>query len=232
MSFAEGEVPGAAPRTVPVVIGLVGGIGSGKTEVAGLIARRGGVVIDADRIGHELLCEPAIKERVRQLWGDQVLDGSGEVDRRKLAAAVFAPEGEPGGPGIEALNEIVHPKLVRRVEEAVDQVGREARARWVVIDAALFLEWGLGDLCDHLVFVDAPEEARCRRAAQGRGWTMEEVTRRERRQLPLEVKRARADRVIENAGGRDALTRAVDELLATLGGPDTTDDGGKNQSLV
>jgi len=201
-----------------VVIGLLGGIGSGKSEVAARIAERGGSLIDADRIGHELLREPATKEQVRALWGEGVFDASGEVDRGRLSAAVFAPEGEGRGPGIEALNAIVHPELVQRVEEAVAGARREVRVPWVVMDAALLLEWGLGGLCDVLVFVEAPEEERRGRVAAARGWSAEEVRRREVQQLPLREKRARADRVVENGGDRHALRRAVDELLATLSG--------------
>lgn len=200
----------------PLVIGLVGGIGSGKSLVARLIAERGGVVIDADRLGHELLREPEVKERVRALWGEGVFDEAGEVDRRRLARAVFSAEG--GSPGIQALNRIVHPELIRRVTEAVERARRQGRCRWVVVDAALLLEWGLERLCDVVVFVEAPPEVRRRRLSSARGWSAEEVARREASQLPLGEKRARAQRVLVNVGSPEALSREVDELLAAVEG--------------
>jgi len=218
------QVP-STERPGALVIGLVGGIGSGKSEVARLIAARGGLVIDADRIGHELLREPHIKEQVRELWGDGVFDSAGEVDRGKLATTVFSSAGDEA-PGIEALNRIVHPELVRRVEETVCRARREAGVRWVVVDAALLLEWGLGGLRNVLVFVEAPEEERHRRVVRARCWSAAEVARRESSQLPLDEKRARAHRLLQNAGDREALRAQVENLLATLGGPEPTRESG------
>jgi len=201
----------------PLVIGLVGGIGSGKSAAARLIAERGGVVVDADRIGHELLREPAVKEQVRRRWGSGVFGTDGEVDRGKLAEAVFSGTGE-SVPGVEALNEIVHPELVRRVEEAVARARGQGGTSWIVVDAALLLEWALERVCDVVVFVDAPEAERRRRVARARGWSPEEVARREGCQLSLEDKRTRSQRVLQNSGSCEALIAAVEELLVALGG--------------
>jgi dephospho-CoA kinase len=195
------------------VIGLVGGIGSGKSEVARLIVARGGVLVDADRIGHELLREPRVKEEVRARWGEAVFGPDGEVDRAKLADEVFSASVESGR-GIEALNRVVHPELIRRVRRAVAEV----RAPWVVVDAALLLEWGLERLCDVVVFVEAPAQERRRRLREARGWPARELARRERCQLPVKEKRARAGRVLSNGGSREALTAEVKKLLAALPG--------------
>jgi dephospho-CoA kinase len=197
------------------VIGLVGGVGSGKSEVARLIAARGGVLVDADRIGHQLLREPGVEGEVRACWGDAVFGPDGEVDRARLADEVFSQPAESGR-GIEALNRIVHPELIRRVRRAVEEVRREGRAPWVVVDAALLLEWGLESLCDVVVFVEAPAQERRRRLREGRGWSARELARRERRQLPLKEKRARSGYVLPNGGSREALSSGVEELLAAL----------------
>jgi len=199
----------------PAVIGLVGGIGSGKSEVAQLIVARGGVLVDADRIGHELLREPGVRDQVRARWGEAVFGPDGEVDRARLAEEVFSASAESGR-GIAALNGIVHPELTRRVRRAVEQVRRRGQAPWVVVDAALLLEWGLEHLCDVVVFVEAPPEERRRRVREGRGWSARELARRERRQLPLKEKRARAGYVLPNGGGRKALAPEVEKLLAAL----------------
>ena len=207
------------------VIGLVGGVGSGKSEVARLIVERGGVLVDADRIGHQLLREPGVKGKVRARWGDAVFGPDGEVDRATLAEEVFS---EPVGSsrGIEALNRIVHPELTRRVRRAVEEVRREGRAPWVVVDAALLLEWGLESLCDVVVFVEAPAQERRRRLREGRGWSPGELARRERRQLPLKEKRARAGYVLPNGGDREALAAEVEKLLAAVRESARTGRGG------
>ena len=212
-------------RRGPLVIGLVGGVGSGKSEVARLVGERGGLLIDADRIGHELLQEPEVKQRVAELWGSGVFDAEGEVDRAELAAAAFSGPGE-GSPGIGALNEVVHPKLIARVRDAVDRARRQGAASWVVVDAALLLEWGLGDWCDVVVFVEASEQERRGRVAQARGWSAEELSRRERCQFSLAEKRARAQRVLQNTGSREALIAEVEKLLVALGGPVRTGRAG------
>ena len=207
-----------AERPGPLVVGLVGGIGSGKSEVARLMGERGGVLVDADRIGHELLQDPAIKQRVVERWGPGVLGAEGEVDRAELAAAVFSGSGG-GNPGVQALNEVVHPTLVARVRSAVEGARRRGAAPWVVVDAALLLEWGLGALCDAIVFVEASAEERRRRVARSRGWSAEELARRERCQFSLAEKRACAQWVLQNTGSREALIAEVEKLLVALGGP-------------
>src|SRR4051812_21976746 len=100
------------PRAL--VIALVGGIGSGKSAVAAELARRGAVVISGDAAGHEALRQPEVKAAVLRRWGEQVLDGSGAVDRKKLAAIVFADPTER-----KALEQVVHPWIGRRLKEEV-----------------------------------------------------------------------------------------------------------------
>jgi dephospho-CoA kinase len=193
----------------------VGGIGSGKSEVARLIVQRAGVLVDADRIGHQLLREPGVKGEVRARWGEGVFGPDGEVDRARLAEEVFSEPAESSR-GIEALNRIVHPELTRRVRRAVEEVRRGGRAPWVVVDAALLLEWGLERLCDVVVFVEAPAQERRRRLKEGRAWSARELARRERRQLPLKEKQARAGYVLPNRGDREALAAEVGKLLAAV----------------
>src|SRR5947209_13299897 len=133
------------------VIGLVGGIGSGKSAVAAAFARRGGVVIDADPIGHRALEDPEILGRVRELWGERVLDGAGEVDRKKLGAIVFASPVERA-----KLEHLVHDWIGERIREEIARVGADPAAAFVVLDAAVMLEAGWNKVCDRLVYVHAP----------------------------------------------------------------------------
>jgi dephospho-CoA kinase len=196
---------------------VLGGIASGKSRVAELLAGPRGVVIDADRLAHEALDEPAVRERIRARFGPGVFGSAGGVDRGLLAREVF---GDPGARA--ALEGWVHPRVRERIAAALARARQEGAAR-VVLDVPLLLEnegqHGLLALCDRLVFVDAPAEARERRAMAARGWAAEELARREAAQLPLAEKRARAQHVIENDGDLAALAAAVSDLLERLEGP-------------
>lgn len=199
------------------VIGLVGGVGSGKSAVAAALARRGGRVIDADALGHAALREPALAARVLARW-PQVAVGGG-VDRAKLADVVFADDAAR-----DALECIVHPWIVRRIRADV----AAADAPFVVVDAPLLLEAGLGEDCDLVAFVDVPAAERVRRVA-ARGWTADELARREAAQMPLEEKRRRADVVIDNSGPPHALDVQVERLLERFcEASRTAEEGGRH----
>jgi dephospho-CoA kinase len=201
--------PPAAGR-LPVV-GIVGGIGAGKSLVADALARRGGHLIPADQLGHEALRQEDVKRVVVERFGPAVLDEGGAVSRRRLGARVFGDEAER-----RALEAIVFPYIGRRVGEEIARAAGVAGARFVVLDAAVMLEAGWAGACDRILFVDAPRDVRLARLRATRGWTEEELRRREAAQLPLEEKRRRADAVIDNAGTPAALEAQVDAQVAAL----------------
>jgi dephospho-CoA kinase len=194
------------------VVGLIGGIGSGKSQAAAAFARRGARILSGDDAAHEALRRPDVREAIACRWGPGVLDENGQVRRRHLGTIVFADPAER-----KALEEIVHPWIRRRLEEEAAQVLADPAVRLVVLDAAIMLEAGWSGLCDRLVYVDAPRELRVRRVAQQRGWTPEEVEAREAAQLPLTQKRVRADHVLENSTSLECLQRQVDDLLHLWG---------------
>jgi len=205
---------------VTPVLGLTGGVASGKSAVARLLSQRGFAVIDADSVGHEVLLEPAVQRKLVERFGPGILAREGlpsergpRVDRRALGAIVFAdPEAR------RALEAIVHPLMRARFARAIEQELSPAgpSARHVVLDAAILLEAGWDDLCDLVVFVDAPRSERMRRAAADRGWAAETFNSREAAQWPCDQKRRRAGFVIENSGGLDSVPREVDRLAATF----------------
>ncbi|MCX7407569.1 MAG: dephospho-CoA kinase [Planctomycetota bacterium] len=184
-------------RRIPV-IGVVGGIGSGKSAVAREVASLANVhVIDADRLGHEALLDSDVKLALRRQFGESIFDATGEVHRSSLARCVFG-DGESYRTARHALEQIVHPEIARRITTEIAQaeaVGQEA----VLLDAAVLLEAGWRRLCDAVVFIDAPEELRLQRVQQRSGWTREEFHRREASQLGLTEKRRQCDAVIVNA---------------------------------
>ncbi len=198
------------PQPKPVV-GLVGGIGSGKSRVAALFRDTGARVIAGDDLGHEALRQPTIRDRVTERWGKDLLDGP-EIDRRRLAAIVFADADQR-----HALETIVHPWIKQRMRDEVAQAQADPQVRFVVVDAAILLEAGWNDLCDRLVFVEAPAAVRRQRIAEQRGWTAAEVAAREQAQLPLTAKAVRADYTLDNAGSLESLKRQVADLLQVWG---------------
>jgi dephospho-CoA kinase len=216
-------------RTTKPVVGLVGGIGSGKSLVARLLGEHGGYVIDADRLGHEALEQPTIRDQVVQRWGAAVLRESGAVDRRKLAAIVFADPAER-----RALEAMVFPWIERRIREEIAQADRDPQTWLVVLDAAILLETGWSRVCDVVIFVNAPRDQRLHRVAAQRGWTAKEVAAREQAQLSVEEKAARADLVVENSGDlaqtRAQLEPVVAQLRRALPQASPTNPGPASQS--
>jgi dephospho-CoA kinase len=194
------------------VVGLIGGIGSGKSQVAAAFARHGARVISGDTLAHEALRQPEIRDRVAGRLGKGILDERGEIDRRRLAAVVFADPAER-----KVLEEMVHPWIKRRIREEVTAAEADPKVPLIVFDAAIMLEAGWDDVCDRLVYVDAPRELRLRRVAGQRGWTATEVEAREGAQLALTAKAARADHALDNSTTREHLCRQVDDLLRLWG---------------
>jgi dephospho-CoA kinase len=202
------------------VVGVVGGIGGGKTAVAQGLAARGAIVIVADRVGHEILDQPAMCQRVIERFGSQVANADGapgppRIDRRALGKIVFAD------PAARAdLEHILHPLMRRQFEELIASNSTAATLPLcVALDAAVLFEAGWNDLCDRVVFVDAPRAERLRRVSLSRGWTDEMLAARENAQWPVEEKRRRADFVIDNDAGEDHLDREIDRLVASLRNP-------------
>lgn len=191
------------------IIGLAGGIGSGKTAVAHLLAKHGCIVADSDAAARAALLDPAIRTRIVERFGRKVLDPSGEIDRSALAGIVFRdPEQR------QALEAIVHPWVHQRRLEEFACAPPDAPA--LVIDAPLLFEAGLNDKCDAVILVDAPRETRLSRVRENRGWNKEELDRREASQMPLDEKRRMADYVITNSGSFEKLDEQVREVLATI----------------
>lgn len=190
------------------VIGLLGGVASGKSAVAARLAELGGVVLDADVEVGGLLQDPAILARIA-VEVDSAALADGRLDRRVLADAVFNDAAKRG-----ALEAILHPPVIEAARRLIDQPPPGASA--LVIDAPLLLEAGLDSLCDELWFIDTPAETRRRWALERRGWDAGELERREAAQVSLQDKRRRATRILANDASLDDLRRRVDEAWASL----------------
>lgn len=200
--------------SVPV-LGLIGGIGGGKSSVARLLAARGAAVIDADAVGHELLEEPAIAGRVVARFGPVIQSSSGaggaRIDRRALGAIVFGDRA-----ALRDLEAILHPAMRERFRGLIGELARDRGRPCIVLDAAVLLEAGWDELCDRIAWVDAPPAERARRVRESRGWSAETLAAREAAQWPAEEKRRRADWVIDNDADPAGLDHEVDGLLGRI----------------
>ncbi|MDB5388277.1 MAG: Dephospho-CoA kinase [Planctomycetaceae bacterium] len=190
-------------RKIPV-IGVVGGIGSGKSFFAQTLAKQKNVVIvDADVVGHRLLLRPEIRQRIRERFGDEVFAADGSIQRRSLAKMVFgdSPEQVRSKADLEA---IVHPPLAAELQQQITAAQAAGCADAIILDAAILLEAGWRDFCDAVVMIEVSPEIRLQRVQANRGWTEAEFRAREGNQLSVEQKRAAADYVVVNNGNRDS----------------------------
>ena len=192
------------------VIGLTGGIGTGKSEAARYLVSLGADLIDADVVGHEAYRPHAEAwRRVVEAFGQGILDPENEIDRRALGAIVFSDSGQ-----LARLNGIMHPLMAGMVQERIDDF-REKGAEAVVVEAALLFEAGWNSLVQEVWVTDSPADVVVDRLAQRNGMSAEEARRRISSQLSREERLERADFVIDNSTDVESMRRAIDELWAT-----------------
>ncbi|HEV7302153.1 MAG TPA: dephospho-CoA kinase [Tepidisphaeraceae bacterium] len=193
------------------IIGVAGGIGSGKSFVARLFGEMGCVVIHSDDLVHQAYADPQVRQTVRQWWGEGVILPDGKVDRRAIGRIVFADPAQR-----ERLEGLLHP-IVDRIRQA-QMTAASAGTLAFVWDSPLLFETGLNKRCDAVVFVEADPAVRLVRVA-GRGWDANELARREKNQWPLDKKRALADYALDNtadaAQTRDHVSRLLSRILST-----------------
>ena len=187
------------------VIGLVGGVASGKSLVAKELQRLGATSLDVDGFGHEVLREPDVITQIKERFGTSVLDEDSQVERKKLAEIVFAVDGDDD---LKQLESITHPRIEQRIRTEIQRLAESKKFPAVVLDAAVMLKAGWYKHCDVIVFVDCPEELRRERALQ-RGWSVEQFEFRESSQISIDRKRAIANIVIDNSGGLEQTYEQV-----------------------
>ena len=204
-------------RTRGTIVGITGGIACGKTTVSDLLTEKGAIPINADAIGHQLLKadSPVIGE-LTDAFGQDILDASGDVSRKKLGAIVFQDKAAR-----ERLNSLLHPLIIERSRGQARQLVREDPTCVVLLDAPLLIEAGAYDTVDLIVVVTASPETQVRRTlersvAQGRPLTESEVHARIDSQMPVTEKVKYADVVIENDGTLEELYGQVDALWEQL----------------
>jgi len=192
------------------VIGILGGIASGKSTVAAEFAKLGCKVIDADDIAHKLLETEPVKEKIAACFGRAVLDSAGKIDHKKLAAVVFGDLDK-----LSSLNEIIHPFVLRRAEELMELYSRQDQVKAIVLDMPLLVEVGWATRCDRLVFVDCRRKLRALRAEK-KGFDQNQLKIRENFQISLDSKVGLADNTVVNNSDFSALVRQVADIFSDV----------------
>jgi len=193
------------------IIGIAGGIGSGKSFVASLFLELGCLVIDSDEMVRRAYQDPQVRQQLRQWWGDEVFLPHGEVNRRAIAGRVFDRPEER-----KQLEHLIHPIVNDERARVMEQAAHDPQVLAFVWDTPLLFETGLNRQCDVVLFVDASDEVRLERVSR-RGWDQEELARREKSQWALDKKREISDYVISNTAGNADETRGqVKDVLSRI----------------
>jgi dephospho-CoA kinase len=192
------------------IIGLTGGIGSGKSTVAQLLAKLGAVILEADKMGHEVLQSTAVKQEIVSAFGEEVLAPDGAIDRKKISSKVF---GNPEA--LSTLNNIVHPRMYEKTVSKFDEY-RRLGAEVVVLDAPLLIEAGITSLVDEIWVTYAPEATVLERIRTRSGLSSEETLARIRAQLTQDKRRKYADVIIDTDCTLEELEQKVKILWDEL----------------
>jgi len=195
------------------VIGIVGGIGSGKSSVAKHLGEtRKLLILDGDRVAHELLKNTTVQQEIRSRFGDAVFNDSGVVDRPALGRLVFGSTPQHQS-ALEDLESILHPRIREEFQKHIQSANELQEHEAIVLDAALLLEAGWQTLCTAVIFVDTPAEIRQRRVVENRGWAKDELGRRESNQLSIHEKKKLSQFTIDNSGSLEAATASLNDIL-------------------
>ena len=191
------------------VIGLTGGIASGKSTVSDMLAQLGAVIIDADILSREVTLPSSEGLRqVREAFGEKVIAPDGTLNRHRLGSIIFRDE-----TARERLNAIIHPLVIARTEQRLrelqDEAKRQGKPLVAVIDAPLLIEAGVDAICDEVWVVAVSQEVQAKRLMKREGYTLDEALSRIQAQMPLAEKEKRATRIIDNEGTADQTRQRV-----------------------
>ncbi len=197
-----------------LLIGITGGIASGKTEVAKVFQKLGAKILSGDEIGKDVVEKnPQLLKKLVKTYGEEILDSRKRLNRKKLGKIAFS------SPSLtKKLNSIVHPFLLKDLKEKIKSLKKRGYKKPVVIDAALIVEWGLHRELDYLVFVDCTKQKRIRRLIEQKGYTRKEAEGRIKAQLPESKKRKLSDFIIKNEGSVRELRRRAKALWEKIVG--------------
>ena len=193
------------------IIGIAGGIGSGKTFIARLFGELQCFVIHADDQVRQAYDDPSIRSELRQWWGLRVFKADGSVDRQCIAKRIFNDTAER-----ERLEKLLHPWIAVQRDQLMEKYAADPEVRAFIWDTPLLFEAGLDHECDAVVFVDAPRELRIHRVTTTRGWSEADIDGREKLQYGLDKKRNASHYVLVNTADVAACRSQVREIFSRI----------------
>ena len=198
------------PRKKPI-IGIIGGIASGKSTVAAEFGKLGCAVISADAIAHDLLEQESIRNELVRQFGGEILDSWGRIDRTRLGQIVFADVEK-----LCALNKVIHPRVLERTEELIAEYNQCTHVQAIVLDMPLLVEVGWANRCDRLIFVKCDAAQRARRAKQAGLLDEQGIKIREKFQISLDKKSRLADNTVDNNSDFLTLVRQIQDIFSDI----------------
>jgi dephospho-CoA kinase len=195
------------------IIGILGGIGSGKSTVAEMFGSLGCKVIDADAMAHAVLDRPDLLSELAARWGPSVRDVRGRADRNRISKIVFSEKQE-----LDFLNQQVHPRVLEQTERMIDLYQADPDAAAIVLDMPLLLEVGWEKKCDFLVFVECSTEKRCHRIAKNAKMDPDQIKNRENFQISLDKKEEKAHYTVNNNSDKSDVAEQVAQIFSSITG--------------
>ncbi|MDI3310023.1 MAG: dephospho-CoA kinase [Thermoanaerobacterium sp.] len=190
------------------VIGLTGGIASGKSTVSSILKSLGAVIIDADVVSREIMIRGTETYNILvSVFGKEILRKDGEIDRRKLGNLVFADKEK-----LNKLNEITHPEIIKKIKDIIEEERKKGKEKAIVLDAALLIEMKLFNMVDEVWLVVVDKKTQIRRLMKRDNLSYKDALNRIRSQMSIEDKMKYADFIINNCKDFNAIKRQV-ELL-------------------
>ncbi len=194
-----------------LIVGILGGIGSGKSTVAAEFEKLGCAVIDADKIAHELLGDEDVKRQLIGAFGEGICEKNGLINHAELADRVFGSDENVG-----RINDIIHPLVFDRTNKLIEQYNGQEKTQLIVLDAPLLVEAGWAQMCDKLVFIDCDPEIRGQRAEKKGLGGENQLKKREKFQISLDMKAKLAHYRICNNSGLSDLADQVAYIFSIL----------------
>ena len=193
------------------VIGILGGMCSGKSTAAKELGKLGCAVIDADEIAHKLLDDKTIKAKIMHLFGREIQDAEGKINRAALANVVFSDPAK-----VSKLTDVLHPKVLAQVEELINQFNSQSDVKAIVLDMPLLMEVGWEKRCDHLIFIDCDPKKRLERARKTGVFDAETLKIRENLQISLDKKKRIADNIVDNNSDLSGLSKQIACIFSSI----------------
>lgn len=193
------------------IIGIIGGIASGKSTVAAEFAKLGCAVIDADEISHNILQIKEIEKKLVERFGEKIRKPDGTIDRNEVAQIVFSDKQK-----LSFLDDVLHPLVLERSQELIEQYNRDPQVKAIVLDMPLLAEVGWEKHCDKVIFIRCDQPKRLQRASKKANFNEKQFKNREKFQISLDSKLSIADNTINNNSDFSALAKQVQNIFSEL----------------